>query len=229
MDREEAINVVKRNWPEGRHQLSEALKTLIPEFQESEDEKIRNRIIGYLKLDIEEHPEREERINEMLAYLERQEEYIEDIRQYAYNKGLVDAEQKPAEWSEEDEEHINSILERLEGMCKKGATFTPTRFAVSEDEDWLKSLRHQPKQKSHLGKKDQWCYNAACAAVRDSDAYSGEVKQFILGILQRCEAQLQWKPSEEQMTVLAKAIELRELTEKDGTILMALRTDLKNL
>jgi hypothetical protein len=26
-------------------------------------------------------------------------------------------------------------------MCKKGATFTQTRFAVSEDMDWLKSLR----------------------------------------------------------------------------------------
>jgi len=54
-------------------------------------------------------------------------------------------EQKTAEWSEEDEEHLNSILERLEGMCKKGATFTRTRFAVSEDKDWLKSLRPQPK------------------------------------------------------------------------------------
>ena len=58
---------------------------------------------------------------------------------------------QPAEWSEEDEKHTNSILERLEGMCKKGETFTRTRFAVSEDEDWLKSLperfNFQPKQK----------------------------------------------------------------------------------
>jgi uncharacterized protein YajQ (UPF0234 family) len=26
-------------------------------------------------------------------------------------------------------------------MCKKGATFIRTRFAVSEDEDWLKHLK----------------------------------------------------------------------------------------
>ena len=55
-----------------------------------------------------------------------------------------------SEWSEEDNEHIVSLLKRLDGMCKKGATFTQTRFAVSEDMDWLKSLPErfnlQPKQ-----------------------------------------------------------------------------------
>lgn len=50
--------------------------------------------------------------------------------------------QNPA-WSEEDEKHIDSLLERLEGMCKKGATFTKTRFAISQDMDWLKSLKQR--------------------------------------------------------------------------------------
>ena len=68
--------------------------------------------------------------------------------------------------------------------------------------DWLKSLRPQPKQKGHLSMKDQWCCNAAWAAVRDSDAYSEEEKQFILDFLQRCEPQPHWKPSEEQMRCL---------------------------
>jgi len=49
-------------------------------------------------------------------------------------------EQKP--WSEEDVEHIESIIERLEGMCKKGATFTATRFAINQDIDWLKALKN---------------------------------------------------------------------------------------
>jgi inosine/xanthosine triphosphate pyrophosphatase family protein len=52
-------------------------------------------------------------------------------------------EQKSAEWSEDDNEHAESILERLEGMCKKGATFTTTRFAVNQDIDWLKSLKQR--------------------------------------------------------------------------------------
>lgn len=59
---------------------------------------------------------------------------------------MVSAEAKEAmydkpKWSEEDEKHIDSLLERLEGMCKKGATFTKTRFAISQDMDWLKSLK----------------------------------------------------------------------------------------
>ena len=52
-------------------------------------------------------------------------------------------------WSEEDEEHIESILKRLDGMCKKGATFTETRFAVNQDMDWLKSLRDRVQPQSH--------------------------------------------------------------------------------
>ena len=51
-------------------------------------------------------------------------------------------EQK-SKWSGDDNEHVKSILERLEGMCKKGATFTATRFAVSQDIDWLKSLKQK--------------------------------------------------------------------------------------
>lgn len=57
-------------------------------------------------------------------------------------KELKKIEQKLA-WSEGDEKHIDSLLERLEGMCKKGATFTKTRFAISQDMDWLKSLKER--------------------------------------------------------------------------------------
>ena len=50
-------------------------------------------------------------------------------------------------WSEEDKAHIDSLLKRLEGMCKPDATFISTEFAISEDEDWLKSLRPQSQWK----------------------------------------------------------------------------------
>ena len=48
--------------------------------------------------------------------------------------------QKPA-WSEEDEQHIDSLLKRLEGLCRN--EFERTRFAISEDKDWLKSLKER--------------------------------------------------------------------------------------
>lgn len=45
MDRNEAIDIVRKNLPYGRHQLSEALETLIPELKESEDNRIRKQIL----------------------------------------------------------------------------------------------------------------------------------------------------------------------------------------
>ena len=48
MDRQEAIKVIKDNWPEGRVMLKEALETLIPELNESEDEKIRKEILNVI-------------------------------------------------------------------------------------------------------------------------------------------------------------------------------------
>lgn len=49
--------------------------------------------------------------------------------------------QPKQEWSEKDNEHVNSLLKRLEGLCRK--EFTTTRFAINEDEDWLKSLKER--------------------------------------------------------------------------------------
>lgn len=43
------------------------------------------------------------------------------------------------EWSEDDEQHIDSLLKRLDGLCRN--EFERTRFAISEDRDWLKSLK----------------------------------------------------------------------------------------
>jgi hypothetical protein len=63
------------------------------------------------------------------------------------NKGNVGGISPNSAWSEEDEQHVNSLLKRLEGMCKKGATYTATRFPVSQDIDWLKSLRPQSRWK----------------------------------------------------------------------------------
>ena len=53
-------------------------------------------------------------------------------------------EQKPAEWSEEDENNINSIISRLEVDISYWESRSKTR--TNEDKkliDWLKSLRPQ--------------------------------------------------------------------------------------
>ena len=55
MDKNEAIKIIRSNFPTGRHQLCEALETLIPELKESDDEQIKNEIIDYLKGFIPHH------------------------------------------------------------------------------------------------------------------------------------------------------------------------------
>jgi hypothetical protein len=53
--------------------------------------------------------------------------------------------QPKQEWSEEDEQHIDSLLKRLDSLCKN--KFERIRFAISEDREWLKSLRPQNRWK----------------------------------------------------------------------------------
>lgn len=49
MDKNEAIKIIRSNFPTGRKMLCEALEILIPELKESEDERIRKGIIEYLE------------------------------------------------------------------------------------------------------------------------------------------------------------------------------------
>ena len=42
---------------------------------------------------------------------------------------------------DEDKNHIDSLLQRLDGLCAN--MFVYTRFAISEDQDWLESLKER--------------------------------------------------------------------------------------
>lgn len=167
----EALNWMRDLYPSLYGATKEDAEHYFPELRESEDERIRKELKeAFEAYDIESRwngiP-----IRSIFAWLEKQKEqkptqtnaekeYVRTIKgiiadfvrdnqpkDVAFYQKIYDwldgrhIEQKPTEWSEEDEEHIKSLLARLEGMCKKGATFTQTRFAVSQDRDWLKSLR----------------------------------------------------------------------------------------
>ena len=73
MDRQEAIEVVKSHWPEGWHMLSEALEVLIPDLRESEDDRIRKRIIDLIhKVYANTVCITHEEFEEITAWLEKQ-------------------------------------------------------------------------------------------------------------------------------------------------------------
>lgn len=95
MDREEALKIVRDLYEKSLFlkKDKEAIETLIPEFKESEDERIRKNILALVK----EHAVNHERC-QMEAYLEKQKEQ---------NNGM---------WSEDDEKKVEAICE--EGNLK---------------------------------------------------------------------------------------------------------------
>ena len=122
MDREEAIETIRKNMPSDKSlPVYEALQTLVPELAESEDEKTRKELIAAIDegrvFDIDK-----EVADRWTAYLEKQKE------------------QKPA-WSEEDEEHLKSIISTIE-MCMKDCEDANAVLGYYDsDISWLKSLR----------------------------------------------------------------------------------------
>jgi hypothetical protein len=98
------------------------LEEIFPEIKESDDERIRKGLIKAVSRTFEGSKlfGTDVTREEALAWLEKQ------------------GEKKPA-LREEDEQHIDSLLKRLDGLCRN--EFERTRFAINEDEDWLKSLK----------------------------------------------------------------------------------------
>ena len=106
---------------------------------ESEDERIRKGLIDYLKADMEHNPSQYPQFyDRAIAYLERQKE------------------QKPAEWSEEDDKRVKQLIydtEAIRAGYEKRKEQLGERFnnELIKDCDkqiaWLKSLRPQPHWK----------------------------------------------------------------------------------
>jgi len=50
MNRQEALEVIRKNWPNSQVRLQEALRTIVPEFNESEDEVMKGKLLEILRL-----------------------------------------------------------------------------------------------------------------------------------------------------------------------------------
>ena len=154
MTREEAIHIVKttKDWSE----LREALAVLVPELEESQDETTRKELINYILYKVGPHISKEQE-HRWIDYLERQKDLYSplDWNDYkdkpieiwnAYIRGKAvgieiekQKEQKPAEWSEEDEKKLNDVIQHLK------VAYSPCDW-LNETIDWLKSRRSQSKQ-----------------------------------------------------------------------------------
>ena len=145
------------------------IEDIFPELRESEDERVRKEMISFLRSPFIKENLTNEKVAPWLSYLEKQKEqkhpngcftcdeykkgYEEGRRNgftAGYNKAIKEVEQnveqKPAEWSEEDEKMRNLAIEWAETM------YGQFRFVDIGSTDfrkivaWLKSIRPQPKQ-----------------------------------------------------------------------------------
>ena len=110
--------------PEGMEAVVEGGKVIVRR-QESEDERIRKALVALVEWAecFSESGITQEVAKPILAWLEKQKE------------------QKPAEWSEEDEHNLNSVINLVHNTTD-GAWGS----AIGERiENWLKSLRSQPQ------------------------------------------------------------------------------------
>ncbi len=105
MDRNEAISIVRKNLVYDRHQLSEALETLIPELKESEDDGIRKQILDCFRT--------MKQYDSWIAWLEKQgktaleaiNEVKVDNQNCVKNNDKVEPKFKIGDWIIADEVH----------------------------------------------------------------------------------------------------------------------------
>lgn len=119
---------------------------------------------------------------------------IESAKRKAYDKGKADAE-KPAEWSEEDENTKNHVLGYLNG-------FSCSEEAKQQMWKWINSL----PERFNLQPKQEWSEEdekmlSDCIEAVGSMSVRSDVKT-LRDWLKSLRPQPHWKPSEEQMRAL---------------------------
>ena len=207
MDRNEALKVIKDNWTEGRHQLSEALKTLIPELNESEDERIRKSIIRLIQRGGYMSPEDKDKA---YAWLEKQGQKfidgtfvnVDEVRENFINEvyrvldsdpnndranQIIDAfDSLPTIVIENQGEQKPAWCEEDEKMIENIVEFVDKYYYATSDYKeiitWLKSIKErvQPWQKREWGKEDEEMLDAISADIQFTQkAHTHEVNQVV--------------------------------------------------
>ena len=195
----------------------EATEEIFPEL--SEDERIRlficdliTRIFWGRDWNISK--------KDCLAYLEKQKEqkpadgkellYVSN-KSYSigYRDGKREAEQKPPEWSEEEEEEINIISEIIEHCISipySGGTLTLNKEYKKELQYFLKSLRPQPKQEWSEEDENTIQEIIGCIEQARADSHLSEDHCLRLETFLYNHYRPSWKPSQEQMYSLGSVV-----------------------
>ena len=135
-----------------------------------------------------------------------------------------------AEWSEEDEKIRYDIECALKFFLNEGSAVCPGTNTLKEEAiSWLKSLRPQPKAEwSEEDEKRLESVIHRTEVICGGNAY-GEIKEDIDWL--KSLRPNHWKPSEEQMQYLSKAISycIQNGNEKTACVIKELKNDLEKL
>ena len=220
--------------PDGMVARIEGNKVIL-EPKESEDERIRKFLIDYfeiIKSTLSDGVWKGFQIEEIISWLEKQGE-----QNLANSAKTCKVEPKfkvgDCIYDKRDSYNRNVIREVGEDYYinafgqKMDMTYTNANFEFIEhlEDD------HINNKSDAWSEKDEKMLNDAIGAVGAADYYTYDDKQEIENWLKHLKERYTWKPSDEQMEYLAKAITVlgNECYDKISAILYELRTDLKKL
>ena len=238
MTKKEAIEVIKTTMPYMWKETKEAIQTLIPEFAESDDEKIRKEIIDFLtdgiwNTIIIDNVRQSQRYAKWIAYLEKQREQkpverldAERDDWYVCIKDYYRGGKKQCS--------VGDLVQAKGGMYMMGeedisewfrrAYYEEVRDAFEPNTDM--NITEQPAEWSEDDK--EIINEVASILINDENRADNKVEEDRLAYLaekiQSLCPQPHWKPSKEQMKALEEAM---DRNDKIGYILRTLYDDIK--
>lgn len=160
---------------------------------------------------------------------------------------IEQGEQKPAEWGEEDENISEAIINYL-NMFKGNAKSKIEKALEDSRIIWVHNLKHRISssvKSAEWSEEDKKLIDDTCNLINTLASGYGTTNvtepitfagsQMIANIKSKlralvgCRSQNHWKPSEEQIVILTRAINNPYLTTDEYNGLVELRNDLKKL
>ena len=191
--------------------VKEELANLFPELCESEDEKIRKELMEFLSgKRIISNDLEGINIDKTLIWLEKQgnltDEDMKEALRTEYEKGRADAfAEMQKEWSEEDEELLNIIIDNVKGYDAYTGGIA-LKFGLHENKiKWLKSIKNRVLTKQEWSKENDGILLEIISVLRNSSHWvlADKLKSIML--------QNRWKPSDKQMEALNDVISSRDI------------------
>ena len=134
-------------------------------------------------------------------------------------------EQKPTEWSSEDEKMLNHIISIIE--VADDYLIRPENIPIYRN--WLKSLKDRVQSKHEWSEDDERTYKSIMYSFDHNYPLTIQQQEFVKSF----RPQKQWKPSDEQITALSKALDIVKMfTPREAprvTNLQSLYDDLKKM